>query len=105
MLFHLFRKYPDAHFVIIADYKDEVLGEYLEPFSTVKYILVKASGIGTCGGVKQSLELIPSDTPYIIVLQGIALEIGKRMGVTLDYFRINHPGGGIGARLSGKDLW
>lgn len=46
-----------------------------------------------------------STTVYLIVLQGIALEICKRMGVTLDDFRINHPGGGIGARLSGKDLW
>ena len=46
-----------------------------------------------------------STTVYLIVLQGIALEIGRRMGITLDDFRINHPGGGIGARLSGKDLW
>ncbi len=46
-----------------------------------------------------------STTVYLIVLQGIAIEIGKRMGVTLDDFKINHPGGGIGARLSGRDLW
>ena len=46
-----------------------------------------------------------STTVYLIILQGIAVEIGKRMGVTLDDFRVNHPGGGIGARLSGKDLW
>lgn len=52
-------------------------------------------------------DIVPnnSTTVYLIVLQGIALEIGKRMGVTLDDFRINHPGGGIGAKLSGKDLW
>ena len=52
-------------------------------------------------------DIIPnnSTTVYLIVLQGIALEIGKRLGITLDDFRINHPGGGIGARLSGKDLW
>ena len=46
-----------------------------------------------------------STTVYLIVLQGIAIEIGKRMGVTLDDFKVNHPGGGIGAKLSGKDLW
>lgn len=52
-------------------------------------------------------DIVPnnSTTVYLIVLQGIALEIAKRMGVTLDDFRINHPGGGIGAKLSGKDLW
>ena len=46
-----------------------------------------------------------STTVYLIVLQGIAIEIAKRMCVTLDDFKVNHPGGGIGARLSGKDLW
>lgn len=47
-------------------------------------------------------DIVPnnSTTVYLIVLQGIALEIGKRLGITLDDFRINHPGGGIGARLS-----
>ena len=52
-------------------------------------------------------DIVPnnSTTVYLIVLQGIALEIGKRLGITLDDFRINHPGCGIGARLSGKDLW
>lgn len=46
-----------------------------------------------------------STTVYLIVLQGIAIEVGKRMGVTLDDFKMNHPGGGIGAKLSGRDLW
>ncbi len=52
-------------------------------------------------------DIVPnnSTTVYLIVLQGIAIEIGKRMGVTLEDFKMNHPGGGIGARLSGKDLW
>ena len=52
-------------------------------------------------------DIVPnnSTTVYLIILQGIAIEIGKRMGITLDDFKINHPGGGIGARLSGKDLW
>ena len=41
-----------------------------------------------------------STTVYLIVLQGIALEVGKRLGVTLDDFRKNHPGGGIGQYLA-----
>ena len=49
-------------------------------------------------------DIVPnnSTTVYLIVLQGMAIEIGKRTGVTLDDFKVNHPGGGIGARLSGK---
>ena len=52
-------------------------------------------------------DIVPnnSTTVYLIVLQGIAIEIGKRMGVALEEFRENHPGGGIGAKLSGKSLW
>jgi len=47
-------------------------------------------------------DIVPnnSTTVYLIVLQGIAIELGKRLGVTLDDFRVNHPGGGIGARLN-----
>ena len=52
-------------------------------------------------------DIVPnnSTTVNLIVLQGIAIELGKRMGVTLDDFRVNHPGGGIGARLRGEQIW
>lgn len=52
-------------------------------------------------------DIVPnnSTTVYLIILQGIALEIAKRQNITLEDFGRNHPGGGIGARLSGKDLW
>lgn len=52
-------------------------------------------------------DIVPnnSTTVYLIVLQGIALDIAKRLHITLEDFGKNHPGGGIGARLSGKDLW
>lgn len=46
-----------------------------------------------------------STTIYLIILQGIAIELAKRLGITIDDFRINHPGGGIGARLRGEQLW
>lgn len=47
-------------------------------------------------------DIVPnnSTTIYLIVLQGIAIEIGKRMGVKIDDFKVNHPGGGIGERLN-----
>lgn len=73
MLFHLFRKYPDAHFVIIADYKSDVLKEYLSSFADVKYIFVMANGTGTCGGVKQSLELVPENTPFMLIWSDLIL--------------------------------
>ena len=51
-------------------------------------------------------DIIPnnSTTVYLIVLQGLALQISDRLNVTLDEFKQNHPGGGIGARLRGEVL-
>ena len=40
MLFHLFRKYPDKRYVVIADYQKDVLREYLSAFADVKYQIV-----------------------------------------------------------------
>ena len=73
MLFHLFRKYPDKRFVIIADYKREVLREYLSAFATVKYQVVDASGTGTCSGVAQAAALIPAGEPFMLVWSDLVL--------------------------------
>lgn len=43
-----------------------------------------------------------STTVNLIVLQGLAMEIVKRRGVTLADFKMNHPGGHIGEQL--KDV-
>ena len=73
MIFHLFRKYPDKRFVIIADYKKDVLHSYLESFADVKYQVVDASGTGTCGGVKQAIDLIPSGKSFMLVWSDLIL--------------------------------
>lgn len=51
-------------------------------------------------------DIVPNNSTsiYLILLQGIAIEIARRLGVSLDDFRINHPGGGIGAKLRGEVL-
>lgn len=43
-----------------------------------------------------------STTVNLIILQGLAMEIVRRRGVTLADFKRNHPGGHIGAQL--KDV-
>lgn len=40
-----------------------------------------------------------STTVNLIVLQGLALNLAERMGVTLEQFKENHPGGAIGEKL------
>ena len=39
----------------------------------------------------------------LIVLQTLAMELGKRMSVSLEDFKKNHPGGAIGKRLRGEE--
>lgn len=51
-------------------------------------------------------DIVPnnSTTVYLIFLQGLALNISEKLGVSLDDFKVNHPGGGIGAKLRGETL-
>lgn len=73
MLFHLFRKYPDKKFIVIADYHKEVLKKYLTAFADVDYKVIEASGTGTCSGVKQSLQLIPEGESFMLVWSDLIL--------------------------------
>ena len=41
-----------------------------------------------------------STTINLIVLQGLAMKIAAEMGITLEQFKENHPGGHIGAMLA-----
>lgn len=76
MIFHLFRKYPDKRFVIIADYKKEVLKRYLECFADVKYRIVEAAGTGTSAGVGKAVELIPANEPFMLIWSDLILPDG-----------------------------
>jgi GTP:adenosylcobinamide-phosphate guanylyltransferase/aminoglycoside phosphotransferase len=73
MLFHLFRKYPDKRYVIIADYHKDVLRAYLAGFAEVKYQVVDAAGEKTCGGVRQALGLLPGNTPFMLIWSDLIL--------------------------------
>ncbi len=68
MLFHLFRKYPDKKFVVIGDYKYDVLDKYLAAFADVDYKLVKGTGHnGTCAGLPEALSLIPEHERFMLI--------------------------------------
>ena len=67
LLFHLFEKFEGKKFIIICDYKSEVLEKYLQTFaSEISYELVKTDKKGTCSGIRQALDLIPQDEPFIL---------------------------------------
>ena len=80
MIFHLFKLYPNAKFVIIGDYKCDVLERYLRAFADVDYKLVNSNGYkGTCAGISNALEYIPNDTPFMLIWSDLIL--GKTVDI------------------------
>lgn len=74
MLFHLFKKYPEKRFLIISDYKMDVMKKYLDAFSPVKYLIVNAQGKkGTCGGLKSAINMIPENEPFMLIWSDLVL--------------------------------
>lgn len=74
MIFHLFNKYKDAEFVVIGDYKYDVLEKYLATFAKdVNYKIVRATGTGNICGIKQALELIPNNEKFMLIWSDLIL--------------------------------
>jgi D-arabinose 5-phosphate isomerase GutQ len=68
MIFHLFRKFPDKKFIVIGDYKYDILKKYLKQFADVDYKLVCGTGhIGTCAGLYDAVDMIPEDNSFMLI--------------------------------------
>lgn len=68
MIFHLFRKYPDKKFIVIGDYKYDVLERYLKEFADVDYTMICGTGYkGTCAGMAEAVSYIPENEPFMII--------------------------------------
>lgn len=75
MIFHLFQRYPNAHFKIIADYQKETFKRYLKAFAKVDYEVIDANGKGTCAGIVDSLKTIPDNTPFMLIWCDLVLSM------------------------------
>lgn len=73
IIFHIFKKFPDAELVIIGDYKYDVLEKYLETFAKANYILIKATGEGNICGIKEALKYIPDNEQIMIIWSDLIL--------------------------------
>lgn len=74
MIFHLFKKYENSEFVIIGDYKYDVLKRYLETFAKdVNYKLIRAEGQGNICGIKQALEYVKDNEKFMLVWSDLVL--------------------------------
>lgn len=76
MIFHLFKRYPQAKFKIIADYKKEVMKKYLNTFADVDFEVIDADKKGTCSGISAALETIPDRTPFMLIWCDLVLSEG-----------------------------
>ncbi len=93
MIFHLFRKFPDKHFIVIGDYKYDVLQKYLDAFADVDYKLVSGVGhVGTCAGLKEALSLIPEGQKFLLIWCDLVLpadyaipDSGNIVGISKDF--------------------
>ena len=74
IIFHLFKKYPENKFIIIGDYKKDVLDRYLEAFAEVNYLTVGTDGKkGTCSGIQNAISLLPPETPFMLIWSDLIL--------------------------------
>ncbi|WP_312353857.1 phosphotransferase [Aminipila sp.] len=94
MLFHLFRKYPEKKYIIIGDYKYDVLEKYLSAFAGVDYTLVNAAGnTGTCAGLTNAIEVLPEHEAFMLIWSDLILplefqlpkEKGQYVGISKDF--------------------
>jgi GTP:adenosylcobinamide-phosphate guanylyltransferase/thiamine kinase-like enzyme len=94
IIFHLFRKYPDKRFIIIGDYKIDVLKKYLASFAKVKYLVVDARGNkGTCAGLSKAIDIIPEKEAFMLIWSDLILpkdfalpdEVGNYVGLSKDF--------------------
>lgn len=74
MIFHLFRQFPDKQYIIIGDYKYDVLEKYLSAFAEVKYKLIDAKGKkGTCAGIRDAINGIPKEKSFMLIWSDLIL--------------------------------
>ena len=94
MLFHLFRKFPDRLFLIIGDYRYDVLDRYMRAFADVSYKMIDARGKkGTCAGIKDALCHVPDGEPFMLTWCDLILPeeyeippvINNYLGISKDF--------------------
>lgn len=74
ILFHLFKLFPRANFLVIGDYKYDVLVKYLNAFAEVDYEVIDARGKkGTCAGISDAVNLVPDKTSFMLIWSDLIL--------------------------------
>lgn len=94
MMFHLFKKFPEKKYIVIGDYKYDVLKKYLEAFADVDFTMVCASGKnGTCSGLREALSYVPENEAFMLIWCDLILPkeyqfpsvTGNYIGISKDF--------------------
>lgn len=94
IIFHLFKKYPDKKYIVIGDYKSDVLEKYLNTFADVEFKMIFATGnTGTCAGLKEALQYIPESEEFALIWCDLILaddyhfpeQRGNYVGIAKDF--------------------
>lgn len=86
IIFHLFRKYPHAHFSIIADYKIDVLRKYLSIFGReFSYTIIKPQGSGTMSGLREAISHFSESESFMIIWCDLILGAEFRLPYEADF--------------------
>lgn len=94
MIFHMFNLFPTALFIIIGDYKIDVLEKYLAVFAHVNYKVVCAENArGTCSGLSKALEYVPDNKCFMLTWCDLVLPSdyivpenkGNYIGLSIDF--------------------
>jgi len=80
IIFHTFKKFPDKKFIIIGDYKFDVLRKYLQTFAKVEYLLIHTEEEGNNAGISEALSYIPKNQAFMIMWSDLILS---------DYFNLD----------------
>ena len=67
LIFYLFKKFPDAKFSIISDYKKDVLQKYLDCFCDVDFKIIEPNKKGTCSGIKDSVSSFSDKEAFMLI--------------------------------------
>lgn len=76
ILFHIFDEFvgPDDEFIVIGDYKFDVLDNYLTTFAKGRrVILIKSTEKGNVAGIRNAISLVPEGEPILLVWSDILL--------------------------------
>lgn len=94
ILFYAFKKFQNDEFIIIADYKTDVLEKYLNAFAQdYNYKIIKATKKGTISGIKEAIKDFKDDEEFIIMWCDLILsqdfkmpsKKGNYIGISKDF--------------------